>query len=184
MLTRNYCGRHYVLPSPTVLSGSSPAELDRILSEAVRVRLPPNLPVSALFSGGIDSTLIAHYARRFRPEMPAYIAVGSNDPDRIYAERYADLAGLDLHEVSVDVRSDSTFSLIETVVDAVEAFESAVIRSSVLTYRVRSEFTRTASGSPYVEKVLTSCLRVTSRSKTPSNRQIRSASACASNAST
>jgi len=136
MLTRNYCGRHYVLPSPTVLSGSSPAELDRILSEAVRVRLPPNLPVSALFSGGIDSTLIVHYARRFRPAMPAYIAVGSNAPDRIYAERYADLTGLDLHEVSVDVRSNSTLSLIETVVDAVEAFEPAVIRSSVFTYRV------------------------------------------------
>lgn len=136
MLTRNYCGRHYVLPSPTTLSASSPAELDQILSEAVRVRLPPELPVCALFSGGIDSTLIVHYARRFRPEMPAYIAVGSNAPDRIYAERYAELTGLDLHEVSVDVRSDSTFSLIEAVVDAVEAFEPAVIRPSVYTYRI------------------------------------------------
>ena len=68
--------------------------------------------------------------------MPAYIAVGSNAPDRIYAERYAELTGLDLHQVSVDVRSDSTFSLIEAVVDAVEAFEPAVIRPSVYTYRI------------------------------------------------
>jgi asparagine synthase (glutamine-hydrolysing) len=38
--------------------------------------------------------------------------------------------------VSVDVRSDSTFSLIEAAVDAVETFEPAVIRPSVYTYRV------------------------------------------------
>lgn len=136
MLTRNYCGRHYVLPSPTTLSASAPAELDRILSEAVRIRLPPDLPVSALFSGGIDSTLVVHYARRFRPAMPAYIAVGADAPDRIYAEHYADLTGLDLREVSVDVRSDSTLSLIEAVVDTVEGFEPAIIRPSVYSYHV------------------------------------------------
>ncbi len=136
MLTRNYCGRHYVLPSPTALSASSPAELDRILSQAVSVRLPPNLPVSTLFSGGIDSTLVVHYARRLRPAMPAYIAVGPDAPDRIYARRYADLTGLDLREVPLDVRSDKTLALVEAVVDAVEAFEPAVIRPGVYTYRI------------------------------------------------
>ena len=136
MLTRNYCGRHYVLPSPAVLSASSSAELDRILSDAVRIRLPPDLPVSALFSGGIDSTLVVHYARRFRPAMPVYIAVGPDAPDRIYAERYAALTALDLREVNVDVRSGGTLELVEAVVDAVETFEPAVIRPSVYTYRV------------------------------------------------
>ena len=136
MLTRNYCGRHYALPSPTTLSASSPAELDRILSESVRIRLPSNLPVAALFSGGIDSTLVVHYARRLRPAIPGYVAVGLDAPDQIYAQRYADLTGLDLREVSIDVRCDSTLSLIEEVVDAVEAFEPAVIRPSVYTYRI------------------------------------------------
>ncbi len=136
MLTRNYCGRHYLPASSTGLSDSSPAELDRILSEAVRVRLPPDLPVSTLFSGGIDSTLIVHYARKLRPAMPAYIAAGPDAPDQIYAERYADLTGLDLREVKVEVRSDDMLSLIEAVVDAVETFEPAVIRPSVYTYRV------------------------------------------------
>ena len=136
MLTRKYCGRYYSLPSPAALKTSSSEELDRILSEAVRVRLPPNLPVSALFSGGIDSTLVVHYARRFRPAMSAYIAAGPDAPDKIYAERYAEATGLDLHEVSVDIRSESTLSLIETVVAAVEAFEPVIIRPSVYTYRV------------------------------------------------
>ncbi len=31
MLTRNFCGRHYNLPSPTASSAASPQDLDRIL---------------------------------------------------------------------------------------------------------------------------------------------------------
>src|SRR6202042_1233540 len=58
MLTRNFCGRHYNLPSATALTAACPQQLDRILAEAVRIRMPPNLPVAALFSGGIDSTLV------------------------------------------------------------------------------------------------------------------------------
>ena len=109
MLTRNFCGRHYNLPAATALSAASPRELDRILSEAVRIRVPPDLPVAALFSGGIDSTLVMHYARQFRPAMPGYIAVGSNAPDRIYARRYADETGLDLREVAVDAGAPKRF---------------------------------------------------------------------------
>jgi asparagine synthase (glutamine-hydrolysing) len=134
MLTRNFYGRHYTPPSPPTAGAGSPSELDRILSEAVRIRMPSNLPVAALFSGGIDSTLVVHYARRHCPAMPGYIAAGSNAPDHAYARRYADETGLDLREVAIDPYGAKTFSLIETVVDAVEAFEPAVIRPSLHTY--------------------------------------------------
>lgn len=135
-LTSNFCGRHYDLPSPTVLSSDSPRKLDRILSEAVRIRMPSDLPVAALFSGGIDSTLVMHYARRFRPDMPGYIAVGRNAPDHVYAKRYAEETGLDLREVPIEAHGAKTLSLIKTVVNAVEAFEPAVIRSGLHTYLV------------------------------------------------
>jgi asparagine synthase (glutamine-hydrolysing) len=134
MLTRKSCGRHYTLPPSKVSGVSSPQELDRILSEAVRVRMPPDLPVAGLFSGGIDSTLVMHYARRLYPAMPGYIAVGCDAPDQIYAKRYADQTGLDLREVAVAAHGDETLSLIEAVVDTVETFEPAVIRPSLYTY--------------------------------------------------
>src|SRR5487761_1462331 len=101
MLTRNFCVRHYRLPLSEALGASSPAELDRIVSDAVRARVPSDLPVAALFSGGIDSTLVVHYARQLRPTMPAYIAVGCDSPDYVYARRYAEETGLDLREVSL-----------------------------------------------------------------------------------
>jgi asparagine synthase (glutamine-hydrolysing) len=68
--------------------------------------------------------------------MPGYIAVGGNAPDQIYAKRYADETGLDLREVAVEAHCAGTLSFIETVVDAVESFEPAVIRPSVHTYLV------------------------------------------------
>ncbi len=134
LLTRDFCGRHYNLPSPTTSSAASPQELDRILSEAVRIRVPANLPVAALFSGGIDSTLVMHYARRFSPAMPGYIAVGCNAPDHLYAKHYAEETGLNLREVAVEAHCTKTLPLIETVVDTVETFEPSVIRPSLYTY--------------------------------------------------
>jgi asparagine synthase (glutamine-hydrolysing) len=82
MLTRNFCGRHYNLPSPAAFSAATPPELDGILSEAVHTRMPSNLSAAVLFSGGIDSTLVMHYARRLCPTMPGYIAVGATRPIR------------------------------------------------------------------------------------------------------
>jgi asparagine synthase (glutamine-hydrolysing) len=102
----------------------------------VRNRVPADLPIASLFSGGVDSTLITHYARRLRPDMPGYIAVGSDAPDRVYARRYADATGLDLREVTVKAHGSETLSLIETVVGTVETFEPAVIRPSLHTFLV------------------------------------------------
>jgi asparagine synthase (glutamine-hydrolysing) len=142
MLTRDFYGPHYALRAPATATAGSPSELDGILSEAVRVRVPSDLPTAALFSGGVDSTLVVHYARRHAPAMPGYIAVAANGPDRLYAQRYADDTGLDLRPVAIEPHSHETFSLIETVVDAVETFEPAVIRPSLHTYLVAQRIHR------------------------------------------
>jgi asparagine synthase (glutamine-hydrolysing) len=134
MLTRDFCGPFYKLPVPGPSRAASPQELDRIVAEAVRIRMPPDLPLAMFFSGGLDSTLVLHYARRFKPEMPSYIAVGNNAPDHTYARRYADETDLDLREVAIDARTDQMLDVLKTVVAVVESFEPAVIRPSVHTY--------------------------------------------------
>jgi asparagine synthase (glutamine-hydrolysing) len=54
------------------LRADSAAELDALMADAVRARMPPDWPAAVLFSGGIDSTLVAHYVRQVRPEAPGY----------------------------------------------------------------------------------------------------------------
>jgi asparagine synthase (glutamine-hydrolysing) len=123
--------------APSIVSEIGSAEtLDRLLSEAVRARIPANLPVATMFSGGIDSTLIAHYARRFQPQAPGYFVGGERAPDYRYAAEYAERTGFDLRLVPFDPDSDETFARIEEVVAVTESFEPNLVRGAVCSLAV------------------------------------------------
>ena len=107
-LSRKNCARFKspIYPRVDLPVRHDPRVLDRLLREAVRVRLPEGLPVATLFSGGIDSTLVAHYARQFRPEAPGYFVGGESAPDYRYAAEYAARTGFDLRLVPFEPDSD------------------------------------------------------------------------------
>jgi asparagine synthase (glutamine-hydrolysing) len=110
--------------------------LDGLLSAAVELRLPKGLSVATMFSGGIDSTLVAHYARRFRPDAPGYFVGGKDAPDYRYAAAYADKTGFDMRCVPFDANSDDTFALIDNAVSFTESFEPNLIRGAVCSLAV------------------------------------------------
>jgi asparagine synthase (glutamine-hydrolysing) len=138
MLTHSTCARFNSAIQPPVepRTGNCPQTLDRLLSEAVRIRLPPDLPVATMFSGGIDSTLIAHYTRQFRPEAPGYFVGGVDAPDYRYAAEYADRTGFDLRLIPFDPDGAEVFSLIDHVVDVTESFEPNLVRGAVCSLAV------------------------------------------------
>jgi asparagine synthase (glutamine-hydrolysing) len=137
-LARNACVQFKspVYPRTTTPVANDPKALDRILAEAVQVRLPPGLPVATLFSGGIDSTLVAHYARQVRPDMPGYFVGGTNAPDFRYAADYAAMTGFDLRMVPFDAESDDVFAQIDQAVAVSESFEPNLIRGAVCSLKV------------------------------------------------
>lgn len=127
--------------SPIRPAAETPAQncvrtLDRLLSEAVRVRLPPDLPVATMFSGGIDSTLVAHYMRQFRPDAPGYFIGNVSGPDYRFAEEYADKTGFDLRRISFDPDGEEVFSLLDQVVEVTESFEPNLVRGAVCSLAV------------------------------------------------
>ncbi len=128
-----------VLP-PTLVAGNV-RQLDQLMREAVGRHLPPDLPVASIFSGGIDSTLLTHYAREIRPEIPGYFLGNPGAPDYEFATRYAEQTDLDLRIVPFN-ESDQDVSLIDTIVSTVEAFEPEMIRSSLCTYLVSEKVHR------------------------------------------
>ena len=136
MLTRKICaGYRHPLRGP--FEGRTPGNaraLDALLSEAVRIRLPQGLPVATQLSGGIDSTLVAHYARRHRSEAPAYHLGSATDLP--FVVQYASLSGIELRHVPFDLDSDESFALIPQVVAASESFEPSVIRGAVCSWKV------------------------------------------------
>ena len=132
-LSANTCIRFKspVYPRSNARSEGGAKALDRILSEAVRRRLPPDLPVATLFSGGIDSTLIAHYTRQFRPEAPGYFVGSAHAPDFRYAADYAAQTSYDLRVVPFDPDSDEVFASIDRVVEVTESFEPNLVRGAI-----------------------------------------------------
>lgn len=132
-LSRKTCAR---FKSPVYPRRDAPIEdsartLDAILAQAVHSRLPPDLPVATLFSGGIDSTLIAHYTRQVRPEAPGYFVGGVQAPDFRYAADYAAQTGFDLRIVPFDADNDEVFAEIDRVVEVTESFEPNLVRGAI-----------------------------------------------------
>ncbi len=138
LLTRKVCApfRSPITEAVGGLAQGSAPTLDRILGEAVCKRLPPDLPFALMFSGGIDSTLVAHYARQFRPGAPGYILGDEEAPDHAYAREYADLTGFDLRPIEFDADSDAVFSLIDDAIQVSESFDPNCIRSAVCSLMV------------------------------------------------
>lgn len=136
LLTRNFCRQFYQLPQSANPGMGSPEKLDAILAEAVRSRIPPDMKAAALFSGGIDSTLMMHYARRHQPDMPGYIIASHDAPDIGYARQYADMTGLDMREIPFEAQSAETLPLLETVAAVAEAFEPAIVRPALYGYLI------------------------------------------------
>jgi asparagine synthase (glutamine-hydrolysing) len=95
-----------------------------------------------MFSGGIDSTLIAHYVRRFRPDAPGYFVGDVNGPDYRYAAAYADQTGFDLRRVPFDADSEEVFSRIDRAVEFSESFEPNLIRGAVCSLAVAEQMHR------------------------------------------
>jgi asparagine synthase (glutamine-hydrolysing) len=133
LLTRTQLSRYRpALADPTFAGDHDPATLDRLLAEAVQIRLPSDLPCAVLFSGGIDSTLIAHYARQARADIPGYFLGGPASPDFPYARGYADRTAFDMRCLELDV-GENPDALIAEVVAMSESFEPDVVRASLCT---------------------------------------------------
>ena len=131
-LNRAGCGRYPSALQETrdEMAGDS-AALDRLLAEAVHLRMPSDLPAAVLFSGGIDSTLVAHYARQIRTETPGYFVGSTRAPDFRYAADYAAQTGFDLRIVPFDPESDAVFDKIGETIAVCESFEPNLVRGAV-----------------------------------------------------
>ncbi len=129
--------RAYESLSPQAVSGASSLsdnaqELSRLLHCAVKQRLPRDLPCAVMFGGGVDSTLVLHIARRFRPRTKAYLVSNEQGRDRPYALEYASKTGGDL--TLVDFQVEEIFRLLPEVVLATETFEPNVVRNGVFSF--------------------------------------------------
>lgn len=75
-------------------------ELEKLIIQ--NIKEIPQVPLSLLLSGGIDSSLVLALLRKVYPQLPIStftLAKSKNYPDIIFAREMADLFGTDHHEI-------------------------------------------------------------------------------------
>ncbi len=134
VLSPSYCAPYKsAVCDPQPMSRAADARaLDAILAAAVKRRIPSDLPFALMFSGGIDSTLVAHYVRQAGRQAPGYFLGDASAPDFPYAQAYAERSGLDLRIVPFDDPAALDTQIADTV-RLCESFEPAVVRDSYCT---------------------------------------------------
>jgi len=113
-----------------------PAVLDKLVAEAVRSHVPSDLPFAVMFSGGIDSTLVAHYARQVQPDVAGYFVGGPDSTDYPFAMAYAEVTGFNLKCIPFEPDSNEEFAALGEAVVATESFEPSLVRGAVCSMKV------------------------------------------------
>src|SRR3954447_26533108 len=91
------------LDHPTML-----ARLEEELRASVRRRLMADVPVGTMCSGGLDSSLVAAFARDEHHDIRAYNAAVTDQPDvdeGPWAERVAEALGIELRTVAMNAQA-------------------------------------------------------------------------------
>jgi asparagine synthase (glutamine-hydrolysing) len=98
--------RYWSFPEQAISppSTAAAAEVSRLLREAVQRHLVADVPVGVLLSAGIDSTVLAAYAREFSTNLTAFtVGFGALTLDDESAPAAATAAALGIRHVSVQV---------------------------------------------------------------------------------
>ncbi|MFG0259051.1 MAG: asparagine synthetase B family protein, partial [Phycisphaerales bacterium JB041] len=122
-------------------------ELERLLDESTRVRLEADVPVGCFLSGGVDSSLIAAFAKRHRPDIRSFTVRMPQDTfdESPYAERAARHLGL--NHATLDCQADPASDLVRLIHQLGLPFgDSSLLPTSWLSAAARQTATVAISG--------------------------------------
>lgn len=99
-------------------------KLDQLLSESIKERLIADVPVGVFLSGGIDSSLIAAYAKKYAADITAFTVkmYGSSYDESEYAIKVAKHLGVNHH--LVELGEEDLINAFDTVFDKLTDFNA------------------------------------------------------------
>lgn len=118
--------------------------LRRVISSAVQLQWPvEDLPVAALCSGGIDSSIITYELSKHRTSRQRVVAYTGYCKDPAHSSVASDIvaarrlcADKQIPLCEVQITYDDLFNVLSDVIYHVETFEPNVIRNSAIQYHV------------------------------------------------
>lgn len=98
----------------TVSFGEAQEELSSLLRDSVRLRLKSDVPTGILLSGGIDSGLVASFAREFTPDIKCF---GIGFKEKSYSE--LDLAHATATHIQADIVTETMDDVDAALIDSI-----------------------------------------------------------------
>ncbi len=123
-------------PQPVCIHDEAQAirEIRRTLETSVRKRLMSDVPVGVFRSGGLDSSIIAALMRQSIPELHSFSVGVHGSPDLEAARKVANHIGTIHHEYVYT--EDEMIEVLPDVINHLESFDPALVRSAVPCYMV------------------------------------------------
>lgn len=103
---------------PNESASSTSERIEALLEQAVARRLEADVPLGCFLSGGVDSSLIAHFARRHKTDLMTFTVrmPDARYDESAYAEAVAAHLGTDHHTLDVEMNpADDLVRLINTL---------------------------------------------------------------------
>lgn len=115
------------------------SDLVQLLGNAVAKRIPPEgQPVGLFLSGGLDSSIVAAIASRFRDNIRYYCLARRDAPDLEYTRLLCDSLGLrDVRVVELP-SAEELPRLLDQVVYATESYNPSIVSNGLGTYLLSS----------------------------------------------
>ena len=109
--------------------------LVQTLTEAVRKRLPPSSkPVGLFLSGGLDSSIIASIASKYRQDITYFTLGGKSSADHDMASKLGKFLGLNDVRIVAVPSGKNIEKYINAVVYATESFNPSIVSNGLATY--------------------------------------------------
>ena len=106
------------------------ARFGELFEEAVRKRVQTDLPLAVAFSGGLDSTAVLHFARKYHSNVTAFTIGFEGASDIAVARRYCEEFSIPQHITYL--RENEMVGVIPKVVYEAEFFEGIDVMDSCL----------------------------------------------------
>ena len=120
------------LSEPEILSC-----IRELFEEAVRKRVQTDLPIAVTFSGGLDSTAVLHFARKYHPNVTAFTIGFEGAADIAVARRYCEEHSIP--QRIAYLQEDEMVEILPKIVYLAEFFEGIDVMDSCLGFYAYQE---------------------------------------------
>ena len=112
--------------------------LRELFEESIKQRMVSDVPIALFFSGGIDSTILTYFAKKYHNHTLKAFTIGTEDRDEIDIARNA-AAHLDLEFIPIKLFAEDIINIIPKIIYHLEDYDPRNVELSVLIYFLSKE---------------------------------------------